>query len=113
MFQDMNKAMNQSMGPLKDLIEIQTKMLESLTRQQIECTRSCIEATMQQTQSLQNCQTPNDFLELHKHYTSEIENTLRNVGESNLKTISDARDEFEKLTNDTFDAFATPRKPPE
>lgn len=111
MFQDMNKAMNQSMGPFKELIEIQTKMLESLTQQQIECTRSCIEATMQQTKELQSCQSPQDFMQLHKAYTTELEDTLRAAGESNMKALSDARQEFEKLTNDTFDAFASPRGP--
>jgi len=106
MFQDMTKTLNQSMEPFKDLINIQTRMLEELTRQQMECTRSCIEATMQQTRELQNCKTAQDLVSLQKAYASELEGTLRHTSENNLKALNDARQQIEQLTQDTFDAFA-------
>ncbi len=106
MFQDMTKTLNQSMGPFKDLINIQTRMLEELTRQQMACTRSCIEATMQQTRELQHCKTPQDLMALQSAYASELEVSLRDASKSNLKALAEARHEIEQLTQDTFDAFA-------
>ena len=73
MFQDMTKTLNQSMEPFKDLINIQTRMLEKLTRQQMECTRSCIEATIHQTRELQHCKSPKEMLDLQAAYASELE----------------------------------------
>lgn len=105
MFQDMTKQFTGSMGPFKDLVDIQTKMLEELTRQQMECTKSCIEATMQQTKEMQKCQNPNDLLELQKAYAKELEETLRLAGEHNLKALNDARAAIEKLTLEQFEAF--------
>jgi len=106
MFQDMTKSLNQSMEPFKDLINIQTRMLEELTRQQMECTRSCIEATIAQTRELQHCKTPQELMALQKSYASELEHNLRSASETNLQVLADARDQIEQLTQDTFDAFA-------
>ncbi|MBY4678990.1 phasin family protein [Marinobacterium arenosum] len=106
MFQDMSKKLNESMEPFKDLINIQTRMLEELTRQQMECTKSCIDATIQQTRELQKCKNSNDLLELQRAYAHELEETLRAAGENNLKVLADARQEIEQLTQDSFDAFA-------
>lgn len=107
MFQDMTKTLNQTMEPFKDLINIQTRMLEDLTRQQMECTRSCIEATIHQTQELQHCKSPKDVLDLQAAYASELEENLRSASESNLRSLADARYQIEQLTQDTFDAFAS------
>jgi len=109
MFQDMSKAFNQSMEPIKDLVNIQTKMLEELTRQQMACTKSCIEATIQQTKDMQRCQSPAELLELQQAYAKKLEDTLKDASESNLQALGEARSEMERLTHDTFDAFA-PKK---
>ncbi len=97
------------MEPFKDLVNIQTRMLEELTRQQMECTKSCIEATIQQTRELQKCQTPGDLMELQQAYAKELEQTLRSAGEKNMEALAQARASIEKLAQDSFDAFA-PKK---
>ena len=107
MFQDMTKKVGESMEPFKELVNIQTKMLEELTRQQMECTKSCIEATIQQTKELQKCQNPTDLLTLQQAYAKELEETLRSASSQNLKALQDAREEIEKVTKDAFNPFAT------
>lgn len=107
MFQDLNKTFSQSMEPIKDLVNIQTKMLEELTRQQMACTKSCIEATIEQTKEMQKCQSPAELLELQKEYAKKLEETLKDASEHNLQALGNARDEMERLTQDTFDAFAS------
>lgn len=107
MFQDMTKKVGESMEPFKELVNIQTKMLEELTRQQMECTKSCIEATIQQTKELQKCQNPTDLLTLQQAYAKELEETLRAASSQNLKALQDAREEIEKVTKDAFNPFAT------
>ncbi len=106
MFQDMNKTLSQSMEPFKDLVNIQTKMLEELTRQQMVCTKSCIEATIQQTKEMQKCQTPADLMALQQSYAKQLEDTLKGASEQNLQALGEAREAMEKLTQDAFDAFA-------
>ncbi|WP_286237000.1 phasin family protein [Neptuniibacter halophilus] len=105
MFQDMNKKITDSMGPFKELVNIQTKMLEELTRQQMACTKSCIEATIQQTKEMQKCQSASDLIELQRSYAKELEDTLKNTSEQNLKALQDARAEIEDMAHSTFDAF--------
>lgn len=105
MFQDMNKKITNSMGPFKQLVDIQTKMLEELTRQQMECTKSCIEATIQQTKEMQKCQTPTDLLELQRSYAQELENTLLHASEQNMKALKEARTDIEDVAQSAFDAF--------
>ncbi|MFW1678491.1 phasin family protein [Pontibacter sp. JAM-7] len=105
MFQDLNKKIEDSMAPFKELVNIQTRMLEELTRQQMECTKSCIEATIQQTREMQRCESPTDLLDLQRVYAKELEVTLREASESNMKVLHDARSEIETITQSTFDAF--------
>ncbi len=105
MFQDMNKQITDSIGPLKELVNIQTKMLEELARQQMECTKSCIEATIQQTKEMQKCQSPSDLVELQRAYAKELEETLKAAGEQNMKALRDARSEIEEITHSAFNAF--------
>ena len=93
------------MGPFKELVNIQTKMLEELTRQQMECTKSCIEATILQTKEMQKCQTPADLIDLQRTYAKELESTLTSASEQNLKALSEARLEIEDVAHSTFDAF--------
>jgi len=107
MFQDMTKIMNESIEPFKELVNIQTRMLEELTRQQMECTKSCINATIQQTKQLQQCKTPNDLLLLQQSYAQELEDTLKGASEENLKSLHEARGEIEKITKNAFNAFAS------
>ncbi|WP_372737935.1 phasin family protein [Neptunomonas sp.] len=107
MFQDMTKRMSESIEPFKELVNIQTRMLEELTRQQMECTKSCINATIQQTKQLQQCKTANDLLLLQQSYAQELEETLKDASEENLKSLYEARDEIEKITKNAFDAFAS------
>ncbi|KEA64828.1 hypothetical protein ADIMK_1281 [Marinobacterium lacunae] len=106
MFQDMNKMLNQSMEPFKELVDIQTKMLEELTRHQMDCTKAFIDATVQQTKELQNCKTPADVLELQKAYAKELEDTLRSANQQNLKALAEARDAMQALTQGTLDKFS-------
>ncbi|ANG64163.1 flavodoxin [Marinobacterium aestuarii] len=105
MFQDFTKQFGTSMEPFKDLVNIQTKMLEELTRQQMECTKSCVEATIQQTREMQKCQNATDLMELQKAYAKELEDTLRSVGEQNLRALQDARSAIDKITQSSFESF--------
>lgn len=107
MFQEVTKKMTESMEPFKDLMNIQTRMLEELTRHQMECTKSCIEATMQQTKELQKCASPSDLLALQQAYTKELEETLATANSQNLKALSQAREEIEAVAKDAFSAFAS------
>ena len=109
MFQDMNKNFNQSIGPIKDLVDIQTKMLEKLTRLQVECAKSCVEATMQQTKELPRCHSAEEVVNLQRHYARELEETLRTTSNKNLEAFNQAREEMERITQDAFSAFA-PKK---
>ena len=106
MFQDMTKQFASSMGPMKALVEVQAQMLEQLTRQQMACLQSCVEATVQQTQELSKCKTPDDLVNLQKAYAKELEETLRKASDANMAAFNKAREEMEKLTRDAFDAFS-------
>ncbi|RDE25024.1 phasin family protein [Motiliproteus coralliicola] len=109
MFQDMSKKLNVSMEPIKELMEIQTRMLEKLTEQQIECAKACMNQTMSQTRELQSCGSAQELIELQKKYTQTVEATLKNASSENLETFNEAREAIERLTQNTFDAFA-PKK---
>jgi hypothetical protein len=107
MFQDMTKQFNESMAPFRELVGIQTKMLEELTRQQMEFTKSCLEATMQQTSELQKCQTPNDLIQLQQAYAKELETTLKAANEQNMKALNAAQQAIQQLTQSSLEAFTT------
>ncbi|MCW8887276.1 MAG: phasin family protein [Motiliproteus sp.] len=109
MFQDMTKTLNSSMGPMKELVEIQTKMLEKLTRLQMECAKNCVEATMHQTKELPTCHSAEEILSLQQTYAKELESTLRQTSSRNLEALNEAREEMERVTQDAFSAFA-PKK---
>ena len=113
MFQDMSKklnvSLNASMEPMKELMEIQTRMLEKLTRQQIDCAKACMSQTMNQTRELQSCGSAEELIDLQKKYTQTVEQTLRQASSDNLEAFNEARDAIERLTHDAFDAFA-PKK---
>ncbi len=109
MFQNMSKKINASMEPFKELVEIQTRMLEKLTRQQIECAQACMKETMEQTRDLQSCDSAEALIELQKKYTQSVEQTLRQSSSDNLQVFNEARDAIERVTNDAFDAFSPNR----
>ncbi|RTE66567.1 phasin family protein [Amphritea opalescens] len=106
MFQDMSKAVNQTMGPFKELVNIQTKMLEELTRQQMMCTKACIEATVAQTREMQSCSSTDDLIKSQQVYAAQLEETLKQASDQNIKALKAARESVEQLANDAFDAFA-------
>ncbi|MDO6562716.1 phasin family protein [Amphritea sp. 1_MG-2023] len=106
MFQDMSKALNQSIGPFKALVDIQTKMLEELTRQQMMCTKACIDATLKQTQQMQHCASTEDLIKSQQAYALQLEQTLKQANDLNIAALKQARESVEHLANDAFDAFA-------
>lgn len=106
MFQDMSKAVSQTIGPFKELVNIQTKMLEELTRQQMVCTKACIEATVEQTRQMQSCSSTEDLIKSQQDYAMQLEETLKQANEQNIKALKNARESVEQIANDAFDAFA-------
>ncbi|MBQ0757445.1 MAG: phasin family protein [Amphritea sp.] len=106
MFQDMSKALNQSMGPFKELVNIQTKMLEELTRQQMACTKACIDATVAQTRQMQECSSPDELIKLQRDYAKQLEESLKEANDNNMKALNSACESVEQLANDSFDVFA-------
>ena len=107
MFQDMSKKLNASMEPFKELVNIQTRMLEKLTRQQIECAQACMKETMEQTRDLQSCDSAEALVDLQKKYTQSVEQTLRQSNNDNLQVFNEAREAIERVTSDAFNAFAS------
>jgi hypothetical protein len=109
MFQDMSKKLNSSMEPFKDLLEVQTRMLERLTRQQIECVQACMSQTMSQTKELPQCRSAEELVKLQQSYTESVEATLRQTSRDNLQAFNEAREAIEQISVDAFNAFA-PKK---
>lgn len=105
MFQDMSKMFEESMSPFKNMIDIQTRMLERLTKQQIECTQACFQATMQQAMELQNVKTPADLASLQMEYTKKLEQMMTSANEQNVKALKDAHEAIQKLTMETVDSL--------
>ncbi|MEH6823172.1 MAG: phasin family protein [Motiliproteus sp.] len=102
----MSKKLNASMEPFKELMEIQTRMLEKLTRQQIECAQACMHSTLSQTSELKQCSSAEELIDLQKRYTESVEETLRQASKDNLEAFAEAREAIEKISNSAFDAFA-------
>jgi hypothetical protein len=98
MFQDMNQLLQESMAPFKKMMEIQQEMLERITRQQIECTQQCIEATMAQAAALQKAENPQQFIEMQKDYTKRLEEALVAARDSNVQTVQQAQKAVQELT---------------
>jgi transaldolase len=110
MFQDMTKKINESMAPMKELADIQTKMLEQLTQQQIDCAQSCVAATLRQTKELPGCASPEELATLQQVYAKALEEAIRASAEKNLEALNQARNAMDKLTQDAFNAFAFNKK---
>lgn len=109
MFQDMTKKLNASMEPFKELMEVQTRMLERLTKQQIECAQACMKSTLSQTKELKQCSSAEELIDLQTRYTQLVEDTLRQASKENLQAFSEAREAIERISQGAFDAFA-PKK---
>ena len=110
MFQDMGKMFEESMSPFKEIVDIQTKMLERLTKQQIECTQACFQATIQQAMELQNVKSPADLANLHNEYTKKLERMLASANEQNVQSLRDAHEAIQKLTLNAADALNSSSK---
>ncbi|HSG02608.1 MAG TPA: phasin family protein [Marinobacterium sp.] len=98
MFQDLDKVMQGSLAPYKKMIEVQTEMLERLSRQQIECTQACMKATIQQAMELQQVSNPQELTKLQLDYTHKLEEMVNHASEQNLNTLKEAHRAIEELT---------------
>lgn len=105
MFQDMSKKLNASMEPFKELMEVQTRMLERLTKQQIKCAQACMDSTLSQTKELQQCNSADELIALQKRYAQSVEGTLLQANKDNLQAFSEAREAMDRISHGAFDAF--------
>lgn len=106
MFQDMSKKLNESAGPVKELVEVQTRMLEKITRLQMECAQSCARATLMQTRELPSCRSTEELIALQREYARLMEESLLRASENSLETLKEARERMEQIAHSAFDAFA-------
>lgn len=106
MFQDLDKlwgrSVAQSIAPLKELMGIQTKMFECLANQQLQCAHACLKTTMEQTQVLQSCVTPQELLSAQQHYIKTLEDAINQVTQANLDALAVAKLDLDNLTKDAF-----------
>ncbi len=93
----------ESMAPFKNMVDIQAQMLERLTKQQIECTQACFQATMQQAMQLQNVKSPADLANLQMEYTKKLEEMMNSANEQNIKAMKEAHDAIQKLSLGALD----------
>lgn len=98
MFQDLDNLMQGSLAPYKKIIEVQTQMLERLSRQQIECTQACMQATIQQAMEMQQVSNPQELTKLQLDYTQRLEEMVNHASAQNLKTLQDAHQAIQDLT---------------
>lgn len=110
MFQDLDKMMQGSLAPYKKMIEVQTEMLERLSRQQIECTQACMQATVQQAMELQQVSNPQELTKLQLEYTQKLEEMVNHASEQNLKTLQEAHQAIQDLTLKTLAPDNNPGK---
>lgn len=105
MFQDFSKGFT-GMSQFRQILEIQTRLLEALAREQADCTKSCLDATLAQTREMQRCHNPTDLLHLQQNYAQMLEKLLRESSQNNMQMLSDAREQLEELAQDAFNPFA-------
>lgn len=98
MFQDLDKMMQGSLAPYKKMIEVQTEMLERLSKQQIECTQACMQATIQQAMELQQVSNPQQLTQIQMDYTHRLEEMVNHASEQNMKTLKEAHRAIQDLT---------------
>jgi hypothetical protein len=102
MFQDMTKLFEQSVESFQELAKVQQEMLQRITNQQIEYTQQCIQATMNQANSLQGLKSPEEFIEAQKEYTQRLEAALKAAAEQNMKTVQNAQEEIQKIASQSM-----------
>ncbi|WP_268814362.1 phasin family protein [Nitrincola tapanii] len=93
----MTKIMNDSVAPLRELIDVQSRMLEELTRHQFDYTCACIDLAMKQGEEWQKCKTPVDLISLQHNYAQALEKSLRGANEQNLRALQEARAAMERI----------------
>lgn len=98
MFQNLDELMQGSLAPYKEMFELQTQMLERLTKQQIECTQACMQATIQQAMDLQKVTSPKELAELQIQYTKRLEEMVNHANEQNVKSMQQAQQAIQELT---------------
>lgn len=104
MFQNLDEMMNGSLAPYKEMFEVQTKMLERLSQQQIECTQACMQATIQQAMELQKVTNPQELAKLQVEYTKKLEEMVNHAGQQNMKTMQQAQQAIQELTLNALNA---------
>ncbi|MFT5719845.1 MAG: hypothetical protein ACI9W6_000133 [Motiliproteus sp.] len=109
MFQDISKKVNASMEPFKELMEIQTRMLDRLTKQQLACAQACMNSTLSQTRAFKQCSSAEELIDLQTRFTQSVEETFQQASKDNLQAFSEARESIERMSQGAFDAFA-PKK---
>jgi hypothetical protein len=98
MFQNLDELMKGSLAPYKKMIEVQTEMLERLSRQQIECTQACMQATIQQAMDLQKVTNPQELTQLQVEYSKKLEQMVSQASEQNMKALQHAQQTIQELT---------------
>jgi len=98
MFQNLDELMQGSLAPYKKMIEVQTEMLERLSRQQIECTQACMQATIQQAMDLQKVTNPQELTQLQVEYSKKLEQMVNQASEQNMKALQQAQQTIQELT---------------
>ncbi len=98
MFQNLDELMKGSLAPYKRMIEVQTEMLERLSRQQIECTQACMQATIQQAMDLQKVTNPQELTQLQVEYSKKLEQMVSQASEQNMKALQHAQQTIQELT---------------
>lgn len=98
MFQNLDELMQGSLAPYKKMIEVQTEMLERLSRQQIECTQACMQATIQQAMDLQKVTNPQELTQLQVEYSKKLEQMVSQASEQNMKALQQAQQTIQELT---------------
>lgn len=104
MFQNLDEMMKGSLAPYKEMFEVQTKMLERLSQQQIECTQACMQATIQQAMELQKVTNPQELAKLQVEYTKKLEEMVNHAGQQNMKTMQQAQQAIQELTLNALNA---------
>ena len=97
MFQDFSKPFLTGFGSYDELVTIQTRMIETLATNQLECSKKCFDLHMQQTQKLRDCKDPVEAMALQQEYLQTIQNVLATVNASNMESLQKAAGDISKL----------------
>lgn len=98
MINNFDELMQGSLAPYKKMFEVQAEMLERLSKQQIECTQACMQATVQQAMELQKVTNPQELANLQIEYSRKLEQMVSQAGQQNMKTLQQAQQAIQELT---------------